>query len=124
MAVPGSPLDPRAHGSNALIKQGATLIENAQDVLAALGDARLPRPAPRAPLFDAQHQPPPTTGLARKIAALLSPTPVHVNDLARLTMAPLGAVAAALTELELSGEAATLPGGYIASSGAAFPNSD
>jgi predicted Rossmann fold nucleotide-binding protein DprA/Smf involved in DNA uptake len=52
--------------------------------------------------------------LPKKIAALLSPTPIHVNDLARLCEAPMGAVAAALTELELEGRAASLPGGYAA----------
>jgi DNA processing protein len=121
MAAPGSPLDPRARGSNALIKQGATLIESADDVIAALGDTRPPlRPLSAGPLF--ADAPPITPGLPRKIAALLSPTPVHVNDLARLLEASAGAVAAALTELELEGRAASLPGGYAASSGAAFPS--
>jgi len=114
MAVPGSPLDPRARGSNALIKQGATLIESAEDVIAALGDGAPPlRPFSAGPLFDGDNDPPPP-GLPKKIAALLSPTPIHVNDLARLTEAPMGAVAAALTELEMEGIAASLPGGYAA----------
>jgi DNA processing protein len=121
MAAPGSPLDPRARGSNALIKQGATLIENAEDVIAALGDAAPPlRPRAIGPLFEDRETAPLPPGLPKKIAALLSPTPVHVNDLARLLDTPAGAVAAALTELELSGQAASLPGGYAASSGAAF----
>lgn len=121
MAAPGSPLDPRARGSNALIKQGATLIESADDVIAALGDGVPPlRPHSVGPLFDDRSEPPPP-GLPGKIAALLSPTPIHVNDLARLVDAPAGIVAAALTELELTGQAASLPGGYAASSGAAFP---
>ncbi|MBS0385854.1 MAG: DNA-protecting protein DprA [Proteobacteria bacterium] len=121
MAVPGSPLDPRARGSNALIKQGAVLVESADDIVAALGDGAPPlRPRSVGPLF-AERESKAPDGLAEKIAALLSPTPIHVNDLARLVEAPAGAVAAALTELELSGEAASLPGGYAASSGAAFP---
>jgi len=121
MAAPGSPLDPRARGSNALIKQGATLIESAEDVIAALGESTPPlRPHSIGPLFAAESAPPPPPGLPARIAALLSPTPVHVNDLARLVEAPAGVVAAALTELELSGQAASLPGGYAASSGAAF----
>lgn len=123
MAVPGSPLDPRARGSNALIKQGATLIESAADVIEALGAAAPPlRPHSIGPLFAEVEPAPP--GLPKKIAALLSPTPIHVNDLARLVDAPMGAVAAALTELELTGRAASLPGGYAASSGAAFPLGD
>jgi len=121
MAAPGSPLDPRARGSNALIKQGATLIENAEDVIAALGQTlQPPRPLSSGPLFDDIDTVPPSPGLPRKLAALLSPTPIHVNDLARLVDAPAGAVAAALTELELEGQAASLPGGYAASSGSAF----
>ncbi|MBC7770353.1 MAG: DNA-protecting protein DprA [Phycisphaerales bacterium] len=121
MAAPGSPLDARARGSNALIKQGATLIENADDIIAALGDAAPPlRPHSVGPLFHEREGPPPPPGLPNKIAALLSPTPIHVNDIARLLEAPAGAVAAALTELEMNGQAASLPGGYAASSGAAF----
>ena len=121
MAAPGSPLDPRARGSNALIKQGATLIENAEDVIAALGDVAPPlRPLSAGPLFADVETPAAPPGLPKKILGLLSPTPVHVNDIARLLDAPAGAVAAALTELELLGQAASLPGGYAASSGAAF----
>lgn len=121
MAAPGSPLDPRARGSNALIKQGATLIENADDVIAALGESSPPlRPHSVGPLFAERDGPPLPPGLANKIAQLLSPTPIHVNDIARLLDAPAGAVAAALTELEMDGQAASLPGGYAASSGAAF----
>lgn len=121
MAAPGSPLDPRARGSNALIKQGATLIEDANDVIAALGDGALPlRPLSAGPLFTDVEAPPLPPGLPKKIAALLSPTPIHVNDLARLVEAPAGAVAAALTELELDGQAASLPGGYAALARAAF----
>lgn len=122
MAAPGSPLDQRARGSNALIKQGATLIENAEDVIAALGESSPPlRPLHAGPLFDdAIETPPPSAKLQKQILALLSPTPIHVNDIARLVEAPAGAVAAALTELELNGRAASLPGGYAASSSAAF----
>jgi DNA processing protein len=121
MAAPGSPLDPRARGSNALIKQGATLIEDAADVIAALGESSPPlRPLSAGPLFADIDAPPPPPGLPKAIAHLLSPTPIHVNDLARLLDAPAGAVAAALTELELEGHAASLPGGYAARANAAF----
>jgi DNA processing protein len=123
MAAPGSPLDHRARGANALIKQGAALIENAEDVIAALGDAPAPlRPLSAGPLF--AEAPSAPAGLAGKIAALLSPTPIHVNDLARVTEASAGAVAAALVELELDGAAASLPGGYAALARAAFPAPD
>lgn len=125
MAVPGSPLDPRARGSNALLKEGATLIENAADVLAALEAApRLLRdPAGRPARFAIVEPGPPVAlatadaaDLARRVQAALSPTPVSIDALARLLDAPIGAIAAALTELELAGAAETLPGGYAASS--------
>lgn len=118
MAVPGSPLDPRARGGNALLKQGAILVETAQDVAEALKAAPLPRARPRAPLFEDDVAAP--AGLGKAVLKLLSPTPVHINDLARLADAPVAAVGAAIMELELEGRAATLPGGYAASPGAAF----
>ena len=119
MAVPGSPLDARARGSNALIKNGASLVESAEDVISALGDYAAPlRPLSPGPLFSVEETPPPPPGLPGKLADLLSPTPVHINDLARLLSAPAGVVAAALMELELEGIAMSLPGGYAASSGA------
>src|SRR6185436_5046008 len=61
MAAPGSPLDPRSRGSNALIKQGATLIESAADVIEALGDAAPPlRPLSIGPLFEERDSEPAT----------------------------------------------------------------
>ncbi|HWA01861.1 MAG TPA: DNA-processing protein DprA [Caulobacterales bacterium] len=118
LAVPGSPLDPRARGCNALIKSGATLVEGAEDVIAALEGNVALRPRSPGPLFAEPIPAPP--GLAAKIATLLSPTPIHINDLARLTEAPAGAVAAALVELEIEGAAASLPGGYAAAASASF----
>ena len=49
MAVPGSPLDPRAQGCNLLIRDGATLIQTAADVLEQIRPlvARVERPQPR-----------------------------------------------------------------------------
>lgn len=119
MAVPGSPLDPRARGSNALLKQGAILVETPQDVAEALKATPVRvRARAAAPLFDANEAP--VSGLPQTVARLLSPTPIHVNDLARLAGQPVSAVAAALMELEIEGRAATLPGGYAASPSAAF----
>src|SRR5262249_2737009 len=58
MAVPGSPLDARAGGSNALIKNGASLVENAADIIAALGDYGAPlRPLSPGPLFSPGETP-------------------------------------------------------------------
>lgn len=51
MAVPGSPIDPRARGSNRLLRDGAHLVEEADDVLAILAGARTrpPSPGPASP---------------------------------------------------------------------------
>jgi DNA processing protein len=123
MAAPGSPLDPRARGANALIKQGAALIETAEDVIAALGAApsAIRRKSPPPTLFE-EAPPADDGGVADRLARLLSPTPIHLNDLARQLAVSAGAAAAALTELELSGRAASLPGGYAAIAVASFPS--
>ena len=130
MAAPGSPLDPRARGSNALIKSGAALVEDCEDVIAIVGAAQDgPRIAPArplspGPLFRELDEEPASDAMRDRLSALLSPTPVHVNDLARLCAAPSALVAAALVELELEGRAASLPGGYAASSGSGFSGFD
>ena len=123
MAVPGSPLDARSRGSNGLIKNGATLVESAEDVINALGDYAAPLPASLdGPLFAVEEETPPAdrADLPRKIVSLLSPTPIHVNDLARLAGVPAAALGGALMELELEGRAASLPGGFVATAGAGF----
>ncbi|MBI1188698.1 MAG: DNA-protecting protein DprA [Alphaproteobacteria bacterium] len=122
MAAPGSPLDPRARGGNALIKGGAALVEDAADIAAHLGAAPRALRVAAAPRLSEEADAPeridePT--LAR-LARLLSPTPVHVNDLARSADMSQAAVAAALVELELAGRAASLPGGFAALPRAAF----
>ncbi|WP_337186114.1 DNA-processing protein DprA [Phenylobacterium sp.] len=111
LAVPGSPLDPRARGCNDLIRQGAAICEGAEDVLRALeglGDLR----EPEAPRF---HPAPvePDDALRRRLAELLSPTPVSRDELVRAAAAPPAAVLAALTELALAGRAELLPGGMV-----------
>jgi len=120
MAVPSSPLDPRGRGGNALLRDGASLVEGAEDVLAHLDAAPgLLRRAARSGEQPSPFSPPPQTGVddgvRDHLARLLSPTPVHVNELARLVAANAGAVTAALLELELAGRAASLPGGFYVS---------
>jgi DNA processing protein len=108
MAVPGSPLEPRARGGNQLIREGAALIESAEDVLAVLGGPRrLALSAPVAPQLDA-----PAESLVARVAQVLSPTPMHLNAIARAAGAPASAVAAALVELELTGQAMSESGGF------------
>lgn len=116
-AVPGSPLDPRAAGCNRLIRDGATLVESAADVLEGLrmmdgGDGlRLP-PAGR---FETPA-PPPEPGDAERagIEELLGAGPVPVDDLVRLSALPIAVVQAVLLELELAGRVERHPGNRFA----------
>lgn len=109
LAVPGSPLDPRARGCNDLIRQGAAVCEGAEDVLRAIEPIRgfsAPPPPDYASTPDAT---PPE--LLERVFDLTSPTPVHIDELARLVGAPAGAVFAALVELSLAGRVELAPGG-------------
>ncbi len=113
LAVPGSPLDPRAKGTNDLIRQGAAICEGADDVLRAIAGvsgAREPDRDPYAGDGEAadDHE---IAALRERIAELLSPTPTPRDELVRLTGAPAAVVSAALTELELANRAELLPGG-------------
>ncbi len=84
MAVPGSPLDPRAQGCNQLIREGATLVQSAEDVLEAIRPGRI-RPF-RQPDRDygAPQVPVEADDEAREaVAALLNGTPVPVDEIVR-----------------------------------------
>jgi DNA processing protein len=116
MAVPGSPLDPRARGANALLKQGAALIEGIDDLLAALG----PPAAGPAPLAEppAEFEPPrEDVELERaraRIVELLGPAPVEVDELIRQSGLTAGVVLTILLELELAGRLSRQRGGRVA----------
>jgi DNA processing protein len=110
-AVPGSPLDPRARGCNALLRQGAGLVEDAEDVISALNLMNPMARPPSVPAPPESHDGLDTGDLALRLAGFLSPAPSRIDDLARACGAPAGLVAAALTELALSGRAEILPGG-------------
>ena len=131
-AVPGSPLDPRAEGTNDLIRQGATLVAEAAHVLDALAPIieRGPdpdrAPARGAPHFadrsdfwdeidldggsasagaaiapaEPDHEP---TGERDRVLALLSPSPIGTDELARAAAVNIRVVQSVLLELELDG---------------------
>lgn len=115
-AVPGSPLDPRAEGSNGLLKQGAALVTEPADVLDVLRPilgqivdraVEEPSPADRLPGFD----PEPTE--RQRIVSLLGPTPVALDDLIRLSGASPAIVRAVLLELEIAGRLDWHGGGLV-----------
>jgi DNA processing protein len=114
MAVPGSPLDPRAQGCNQLIREGATLVQNADDVMEAINPLRV-RPfrqpergysAPEAAV-DADE------GARRSVGALLNPTPVPVDEIVRQSALPPAIVHTVLLELELAGRLERHAGGRV-----------
>jgi len=121
-AVPGSPLDPRCQGSNDLIKNGATLVGQASDVLEALPEmpaaarVRLPLGFDEAQaLWDGPPEPEADMKRARQaIIALLGPEPTQVDDLVRRCQFSTSAVMAVLLELELAGRVETMQGHKIA----------
>jgi len=105
MAVPGHPLDPRAEGPNALLKDGAALIRKAEDVLEALAGVEMCAEAPRRPSGFAEPETPFDVGdhARNLVIEALSPVPVEVDELIRQTGLSARAVAVALIELELAG---------------------
>jgi DNA processing protein len=134
-AVPGSPLDPRSCGGNDLIRQGATLVETAADVLANLPDRAAAGGVPGGvPLFPGQDAPDAAAGFAEapptdpnmmdsvrdradlhaQVLELLGPSPTPVDAVVRRCQFSAPAVMAALLELELAGRVETLPGGRVA----------
>jgi DNA processing protein len=104
-AVPGSPLDPRTEGSNDLLKQGATMVTQADDMITVLRPilgypTALPATEPEPPC--APH-PQPGLGERSRIVGLLGPTPVTIDDLIRLSECSPATVRTVLLELDLAG---------------------
>lgn len=114
MAVPGSPLDPRAQGCNQLIREGATLVQNGADILEAIGaiDLRMVRQGS----LDFAGEPVSSDVAARERAAvidLLGPAPVPVDEVIRLSALSPAIVQTVLLELELAGRLDRHAGGRV-----------
>jgi DNA processing protein len=113
---PGSPLDPRARGANRLIKDGATLIESAQDILSVLAptlggtfqepDSLSPIPVTEALEAEADR-------IRTKVEEALGPAPVEIDELIRQLGAPVAAVLTVILELELAGRCQRHPGNRV-----------
>jgi DNA processing protein len=119
LAVPGSPLDPRAQGCNQLIREGATLVQRPEEVLEALSafgaggqalgqrfqlaDSALPPVSPVAP-----------EAARSRLLALLSPVPVMVDELIHQSGLAPADVASVLLDLELEGTLERHAGGRVA----------
>ncbi|GAC87956.1 DNA processing protein DprA [Gluconobacter thailandicus NBRC 3257] len=132
-AVPGSPLDPRSRGGNDLLRHGATLTENVQDILSCL-PSELPDPLlppwmknqQNTALFQGFSEPCMPWGMEasepwedpdlvlEKVLPLLSVIPVTVDEVMRRCQFSVSAVLSVLTELELGGVVEFVPGGRVA----------
>ncbi len=110
-AIPGHPLDPRAEGTNQLLKNGATLVTQATDILEALEPltglgrrafreiASLPPTPPPAPLPVGE----PSSNDREAVLSALGPAPVDIDELMRSTNLSVPAIRAILIELDLAG---------------------
>jgi DNA processing protein len=106
-AVPGSPLDPRNGGTNRLLKEGATLVTSAADVIEVLSPIlrgstaiEVREPDRDDDSFEASAA---DDASRARIAELLSPTPIAIDELARAAQIPVRAVQIVLLELDLAG---------------------
>jgi DNA processing protein len=115
-AVPGSPLDPRAEGTNGLIKQGATPVTETADVIGVLQPIMERKEyflrEPERSDDDIAGADPAADERAR-IVALLGPAPVSIDDLVRLSNARPAVVRMVLLELEIAGRLERHGGGLV-----------
>jgi DNA processing protein len=111
-AAPGSPLDPRAAGTNDLIKQGATLITEAADVIRSV-EPIMERPIELAEPDEEAFASEPDASDRERIVGLLGPTPILLDDLIRMAGASPAVVRTVLLELELAGRLERHGGGLV-----------
>ncbi|MGE5843007.1 MAG: DNA-processing protein DprA [Deltaproteobacteria bacterium] len=106
-AVPGSVHSFKSKGCHFLIKQGAKLVENADDVLDELGLNYA-----YAPKKDSYTEPvlPPLEESERRVYDLLGDYPLHIDDIVRQGNMEPGAASAVLMRMELKGIVRQLPG--------------
>ncbi|MEM7650594.1 MAG: DNA-processing protein DprA [Pseudomonadota bacterium] len=123
MAVPGHPLDPRAQGPNHLIREGATLIRNAEDILEIImnfsgNSLREPVQGPGAFKFAPQSEAANDENMPENAQDLvlenLSFTPITLDELIRSCHLTIPALQSILLELELAGRVKREAGGRIA----------
>lgn len=115
-AVPGSPLDPRCTGTNKLLKDGATLLESAADVLAVLQqhpsllkESPTPPPTGTVPHFSETE----LNAAREAIVNLLTTTPFAIDFLIRMANLSPSLCHAVLLELELAGRVERVTGNTV-----------
>jgi DNA processing protein len=121
-AVPGSPLDPRAGGTNGLLKDGAILVTEAADVLDAVAPVSAQPRSPALPLEeppDLSSSPPHGDDERTRIIEALGPAPVEVDEIIAYTGLNPAQVSMVLLELDLAGRLERHAGGSVS---LVFPN--
>ncbi len=120
-AVPGSPIDPRAAGSNGLLKDGAVLTLSGTDVIEQLAPmiGRAPAPTLREP----DNAPPqaededvgdrPSANAQDLLVEAMGPVPMPVDEIVRHAGLPARVVATLLLELDLAGRLERHSGGAV-----------
>jgi DNA processing protein len=118
-AVPGSPLDPRCHGTNGLLKDGAQIVTESQDVIRSMA------PVSRLDLFTSpevseppreEEKPiglPPDDSERARITDAMGPSPVEIDDIIRHTGCSAQTVYLVLLELDLAGRLHRHPAGLV-----------
>ncbi len=113
MAVPGSPLDPRAQGCNQLIRDGATLVQSAANVLETIRPISAGVRSIRSE-FNPERISYDASDIDRlKVVGLLSHAPVSVDEIIRQSGLPAATVQTVLLEMELAGKLERHAGGRV-----------
>ncbi|MGB4100641.1 MAG: DNA-processing protein DprA [Alphaproteobacteria bacterium] len=114
-AVPGSPLDPRATGTNNLIKQGATLVQCAADVIDVMPRQGALFEPPTPPLIPLRYEENPMEigKIRQQVIDNISPSPTQVDEIIRECHVSAPAVMTVLLELELAGRLQRMSGNRV-----------
>lgn len=114
MAVPGSPLDPRAQGCNQLIRDGAVLIQSARDVVDTIRPFIMRPLASPVDAYGSQPMSPDASEAERRrVTDLLGPTAVTVDEILRQSGLSSAVVQTVLLELDLGGRLERHAGGKV-----------
>ena len=126
MAVPGSPLDARHKGTNRLLRDGAAMVEEGNDILFNLPAFERPLKLPIMPKTTIKPERPtpsktvapivikPKEDLAERLVSFLGPEPTGVDELIRQCHASAAEVQDVLLQLEMDGRLVRLPGNCVA----------
>ena len=105
-AVPGSVQSFKSTGTHTLIKEGAKLVENVQDIVAELGPAAGPPDSGPPRLKPHRH----LTGEEAGVLRAIGPYPLHIDELVRKLASDAGTLSGILLQLELKGLVVQQPG--------------